>query len=412
MKRVLIVSPNFPPMNKPDHQRVRMALPYIEDFGWEAEVLCLDSINNDCVDKDLLKTIPNSVKVHRVSCEPKRILNSVGINSLYWNFAGGFEKLGKNLLQEKTFDLIFFSTTQFPFFNLGLKWKAKYSVPFVCDYQDPWLTDYYFRAGSPDPPGGWLRYYPNYLLAKWQERKVIRECSGIVAVSSFYPRQLKKRYANVSFNRTVIPFGASMLDQEIAEKLNLTVTLDNTRINFVYVGRCSESFAPSLKYLFDLLTKLNEENIKLNFIGTSYDGPESFVSKLAVETDLSENVAEQSARLSYHQSLKVMSEGEVTLVLGTDNRAYLPSKLFPCLMAAKKVLVVCHSKSELYRVAQKLNLLNVICYDRDSFEESLVILQNTYKSDQTVLDDKLNKLIDTRTMTKKLCRFFDQVTAL
>jgi len=41
MKRVLIVSPNFPPINAPDMQRVRMSLPFYRDNGWEPVVLAV-----------------------------------------------------------------------------------------------------------------------------------------------------------------------------------------------------------------------------------------------------------------------------------------------------------------------------------------------------------------------------------
>ncbi len=34
MKRVLIISPHFPPINAPDCQRVRMSLPYYRRYGW------------------------------------------------------------------------------------------------------------------------------------------------------------------------------------------------------------------------------------------------------------------------------------------------------------------------------------------------------------------------------------------
>lgn len=407
MKRVLIVSPNFPPTNKPDHQRVRMALPYLEEYGWKADVLCLEPKRNEVVDHGLLKTIPDSTNIHRILYEPKSLLRSLGINSLYWNFSEAFEEFGNRLLQKKKYDLVFFSTTQFPFFRLGLKWKKKYSVPFVCDYQDPWITDYYFRTGSPDPPGGWLRYYPNYLCANWMEKKVIRECSGIVSVSSFYSRQLKERYPNLQIKKAVIPFGASSLDQEIAEKTKLPISLDQDQFNLFYIGRCSESFAPSLNYLFSIVSMINDDNLKLNFIGTSYDGPESYVSRLAAHSDISKKVHEQSERLSYHQSLKLMMVGDVTLVLGTDDRAYLPSKLFSCLMAAKKVLIICHSKSELYRVANKLNLVNIICYDRNSLDEGIEILKNMYAKEKMELDVKLKEHINAKTMTKKLCHFFD-----
>ena len=41
VKKVLIVSPHFPPLNAPDMQRVRMSLPYFAAEGWEPVVLAL-----------------------------------------------------------------------------------------------------------------------------------------------------------------------------------------------------------------------------------------------------------------------------------------------------------------------------------------------------------------------------------
>ena len=41
IRRLLIVSPHFPPLNAPDHQRVRMSLPHYAACGWEPVVLCI-----------------------------------------------------------------------------------------------------------------------------------------------------------------------------------------------------------------------------------------------------------------------------------------------------------------------------------------------------------------------------------
>ena len=41
MKRVLIVSPHFPPVNAADMHRARMVLPFLRENGWEAEVLAV-----------------------------------------------------------------------------------------------------------------------------------------------------------------------------------------------------------------------------------------------------------------------------------------------------------------------------------------------------------------------------------
>ncbi|MEL6163125.1 MAG: hypothetical protein AAFR37_04960 [Cyanobacteria bacterium J06628_3] len=63
-RRVLIISPHFPPINAPDHQRVRMSLPYFKEFGWEAHVI---AVQPDCVegvrDTLLTKTVPDYIPV-------------------------------------------------------------------------------------------------------------------------------------------------------------------------------------------------------------------------------------------------------------------------------------------------------------------------------------------------------------
>ena len=41
VKKVLIVSPHFPPINAPDMQRVRLALPYLRELGWEPTVIAV-----------------------------------------------------------------------------------------------------------------------------------------------------------------------------------------------------------------------------------------------------------------------------------------------------------------------------------------------------------------------------------
>ncbi|EFA71936.1 hypothetical protein CRD_02454 [Raphidiopsis brookii D9] len=36
---------------------------------------------------------------------------------------------------------------------LGRIWHDKFNIPYVLDFQDPWLSDYYEKSGV-TPPGG------------------------------------------------------------------------------------------------------------------------------------------------------------------------------------------------------------------------------------------------------------------
>src|SRR5947209_4848059 len=173
MRRVLIISPHFPPVNAPDHQRIRMSLPYLGEFGWEATVLAVkaECVEGATLDPLLQKTTPYEIEVIRVGAVSSKLTRYLGLGSLAVRALPFLWRSGNRLLEpenkqqttdevqqaRKKIDLVYFSTTQFPVTILGPIWKRRFGVPYVVDFQDPWLDDYYRRTGTP-PPGGKLKY--------------------------------------------------------------------------------------------------------------------------------------------------------------------------------------------------------------------------------------------------------------
>ena len=66
MRRILIVSPHFPPVSLPDMQRVRMSLPYFEQFGWHPTVLAVEPDPDAVLDPLLPETVPAGTDVRWV----------------------------------------------------------------------------------------------------------------------------------------------------------------------------------------------------------------------------------------------------------------------------------------------------------------------------------------------------------
>src|SRR5205085_4368567 len=82
-KRVLIVSPHFPPTNAPDMQRVRMSLPYYRACGWEPVVLAIDARDADAVEEpELMATIPADVKIVRCRALPLGWARLLGVGNV------------------------------------------------------------------------------------------------------------------------------------------------------------------------------------------------------------------------------------------------------------------------------------------------------------------------------------------
>lgn len=134
MSRVLIISPYFPPDNAADMQRVRTSLPYFEKYGWIPEIVCVDGKYTD-MSKDplLLESIPKRIKIHKVKAFSKKNTSKFGLGSLALRSLWFYKSNVNRLLQSEKFDLIYFSTTQFPVCILGNYWKKKFNIPYVID---------------------------------------------------------------------------------------------------------------------------------------------------------------------------------------------------------------------------------------------------------------------------------------
>ena len=83
LRRVLIVSPHFPPINAPDLQRVRMSLPHYRACGWEPIVLCVGDAWQDGVrEPGLADTLPPDIRIVRVPALPRRWTRLLGVGNL------------------------------------------------------------------------------------------------------------------------------------------------------------------------------------------------------------------------------------------------------------------------------------------------------------------------------------------
>jgi hypothetical protein len=215
--RVLLVSPHFPPVNGADMQRIRLLLPYFQELHISVEVLCVGPLQVAAPkDEWLTEDFPRDVSVHRVKALSLAWGKIPGLGTLTFRALGALRKKGNELLRGKLeigkdraalldslaedirrksrFDLVYFSTAQFGVHMLGPEWQKKFGVPFIMDYQDPWVSDYYRDHPEVVPPGGRLKYAVTSWLSRHQEPRVLQYCSGITSVSAAYPRELQVRY--------------------------------------------------------------------------------------------------------------------------------------------------------------------------------------------------------------------------
>lgn len=372
MKRVLIISPHFPPVNAPDCQRVRMSLPYYRRFGWDPTVLAVHPRHRaDWHDQSLLDSLPHDVPVHYSEALPRELTRFIGIQNLGLRCLPFLNRDAHALLQGGRFDLVFFSTTQYLVTPLGRLWRHRFGVPYVVDLQDPWRSDYYEQPGAPQPPGGW-KYQFARLTAWLFEEKTFAGAAAFMSVSHHYFRDLAARYPWFrSRLQQVIPFGGPQADFDfLRTNTAATAPLEPRGCrHWVAAGSLGPGFGHALRVLFAGLRRLRESDpaaaarLRLHFIGTSYAPAEHAVptaQPIAEAYGVGDLVRETPQRVGYLDSLRLMQRADGLLLLGSDDRAYSPSKLYPNYMAGRPMLALAHQGSLLGELLQQLHCATVI----------------------------------------------------
>ena len=427
--RVLIVSPHFPPSNAADMQRVRLVLPYFREFGIEAEVLAVDAEGvASPQDPWLVDGLPKDVPIHRVKPLSLRWSKIPGLGTLSLRAMSVLRKAGHVLLREKTYDLIYFSTTQFTTQLLGPEWKKNFGVPFLLDYQDPWVSDYYRDHPEIVPPGGRLKYRLAHFFNSRNEPRAYRTCSGLTSVSPAYPKQLADRYPEAPVPPSlVIPFPGDTRDLERAREAAVGQSVfdpNDGQTHWVYIGRGGGDMAVAIRALFAALAEVpRPEKLRLHFIGTSYAAAGAglkTIEPLAAEFGLEDVVTEHPDRIPYSQTLRCLQDADALVVPGSDDPAYTASKIYPYLLADRPMLAIFHEKSSVTSLVRDVGGGTIVPFTADdSLDELKTRIQalafghtSENQADRPVslpqipLDLEKFKPYDARSQAEKLATFF------
>lgn len=359
-RRVLIVSPHFPPVNAPDMQRVRMSVSHYRALGWEPVILCVNPSYVDATREDeLTATMPTDLEVHRCGAWSRSWTKYIGLGTLGLRCWLPLYLAGRRILRRSRIDLVFLSNTQFVTFSAARLWQQEFGVPYLFDLQDPWRTDHYQQPGARRPPGGW-----KYLLARamaWAlEEFSFSGASAAMSVSAAYVDALHHRYAwSRGLRSAVIGFGVSAQDFVAAQNCVEPNRLGETGhrlVHLVNTGAAGPIMPHALEFLFAALRRFRAvapelaDRLRLHFIGTSYvprgAGMET-VMPVARRFGVADLVREVPHRIGHLESLAAQLQADGLLLLGSSDPAYSPSKTYPYFLSGRPLLAVIFERSQL-----------------------------------------------------------------
>jgi glycosyltransferase involved in cell wall biosynthesis len=423
MKRVLIICPHFPPIALPDMQRVRMALPFMSECGWEPLVLKIDPEEQAGIKDPLLAaTISSNVRVWQAGCIPLALTRWAGLRNAGLRSFFHIAALGSRIIETEKSDVIFFSTTTFLLFVLGPYWLRKHGCPYILDFQDPWVNDYPAKEAC---IGQRFKRWVMHRMAKLMEPWAVRAAAHIICVSPAYPDMIRQRYPDVASDRfSVLPFAAAESDFEVLDRHHVVQSIFAPRdgnVHWVYVGVCPPAMAFALRSFFNALRRARAaapesvRNLRVHFVGTSY-APDAeagrSVEPIAIECGVGDLVIEQTQRIPYFEALQCLRDADALIVPGSDAPGYTASKHYPYILAKKPLLAIFHEKSSVVQVLAATQAGTVVTFNAEDSSDSIstAIFERWFCGDvQSVPSTNWSEFqpYTARAMTIRLCECFD-----
>jgi len=377
MKTVVIIGADFVPSSLPPATRIRFFAKHLPEFGWKPIVLTVEPEYYEWpVDDDNSKLLTESLEVVRTgawrSAWTRRLgIGDIGMRSLWHQW-----QALKRLCRERKVDLIFVPVPPYVPMILGRMAREKFGIPYVIDYIDPWVTEYYWKLPREQRPPKWPLAYA---MSRVFEPYAVKRVSHITGVSKGTTDSVVSRYQQLGeADATEIPYGAEADDfSYLRRQPRANPIFDPTDglLHLSCVGACIPSMHATVRALFAAVRLGLERDeqlfsrLRLHFVGTSYashgGGPHDVLA-LARAAEVENQVTEQAARVSYLDSLQVMLDSHALFLLGSDEPHYTASKIFPYILSRKPVLSVFHEESSVVRILNATRAGAVVAFSSES----------------------------------------------
>jgi hypothetical protein len=370
LKRILIISPHFPPSNLAAVHRSRLFAQHLPSFGWEPVILMVDeSFYEEEPDDNLSRLLPPGLVVEKAAAfrvTRPRLIGDIGLRGFFQLY-----RKAKQLIRSNKIDFLYIPIPSFYVALLGRWLHASTGIPYGIDYIDPWVHRF---PGSDRPLS---RHWFSMKLSALLEPIAVKKASLITGVAEGYYKGVLERNPHLkdSCQFGAMPYGGEKADHEKVAELGLRPYLFNKRqgkIQLMYAGAMlPKAYAP-LEAIFQAMSRNRDvvEGLEIHFIGTgkTSDDPEGHnIRPLAEKYGLWETIIfEHPRRIPYLDVLVHLEGADGVFILGSTEPHYTPSKVYQGVLSGKPILAVLHRESTAVNVIRTANAGVVLAFDGEN----------------------------------------------
>ena len=424
MKKILIISPHFPPSNLTAVHRSRLFAQHLPSFGWEPIILTVhEKFYEEKLDHHLEKLLPADLRVEKVNAfriTKPRLIGDIGLRSFFQLY-----KKAKQIINQEKIDFLYISVPSFYTALLGRWLHSSTNIKYAIDYIDPWVHRF------PGTEKVFSRHWITTHIAKILEPIAVKKASLITGMAEGYYKGVMERNPHLLKQALFgeMPFGGEEEDHKIVAKLGIAPYLfkkKEGKLLLLYAGAMlPKAYAP-LERIFKVIQAEPQlfSNIEFHFIGTgkSPNDPESYnIKSLAEQYGLWQTtVFEYPQRIPYLDVLVHLHCADGIFILGSTEPHYTPSKIFQGVMSGKPILAVLHQQSSAGRVLETAKagiLLNFNGVEElDLIEqrfakafEGLLHLTTIYHPPETNAEKKLLEQYSAKSITGQLSELLNRI---
>lgn len=422
--KVLVITYYFPPMGGSGVQRIVKFLKYFREFNWEATVLTISPKGYYFFDNQLLKEVEEmNIKIVRTnSKDPTQLLLNPKQNKLPNEFVRKLMnrisqvfflpdnkrswlkeavKVGKKLLAEEHFDVIFATAPPFTVLRIGVELRKAFNVPLVVDYRDAWLENEF-------------SFYPTPIhkfIVKRMEYNVLKNSDKVITYTRLLKEDLLQKYKFLKFDDVkIIPHGFD--SDDFPKTFVSTKTKGKMRITYsglFYEHRKAKYFIYAINKLFYEHPELANK-IELCFVGHLGKHNERLIKKLKLTNSF--NILNY---LEHKEAVKYIVDSDILwFTLGDIKKARLiaTAKVFEYFGTRKPIL-------GLVPEGAASNILNeykaarvVHPKDIDGIKNAVLNFYDEYVANKLpVPDEEFVKKFERRNLTYELVKEFQFLLA-
>jgi hypothetical protein len=387
LRKILIISPHFPPSNLAAVHRSRLFAQHLPSFGWTPIILTAkENFYEETLDWNLHKLLSNKLRIEKVNAfkaTKPRLIGDIGLRAFFQLY-----RKAKQLINSEKIDFLYIPIPSFYVALLGRWLNSSTGIKYGIDYIDPWV---HFFPGSNKT---FSRHWFSTQIAKFLEPIAIKKASLITGVAEGYYAGVKERNPKLVRNClfAAMPYGGEKADHEVVSKLHMEPYLfrkNDKKLQLVYAGAMLPKAYGPLEKIFEAIQTGTDafENTEFHFIGTgtSPNNPIGYnIKQLAEKWGLWKKVVfEYPARIPYLDVLIHLNAATGVFILGSTEPHYTPSKVYQAVLAEKPILAVLHSDSSAVKVIQQSFAGQVLTFkgeeELNKIKERFVFVFNEYK---------------------------------